>query len=347
MECRQCGKILSEQEKFCTYCGHYNDPNEKDESLKPVELNSKTGVLLNEHNKRIKEEYEDKGNFKTKCLKTYLGSDYKNVSSGGFNLYALLFSWIYFINKKMYLIGIIGLVIAGVLVIYQRIALIVFAILSMIFSGIFFNKIYLSTVTKKVDKIISLSDNPHEILKLVKKAGKDNVFLTLGIYLVFLVIIVTLYTVFDGKIGITDKFWQDNSNNKATCLSIAKAAKKISPVNSVGFLIGAECVVIDTNTEQYEMYLKFDKGNQFVVERYLTKDSRVNFVEGTNELKEYQKNLNKLNDTEKANYDKMIALERKYKQIEQSAELEDDLIKRGKNISPKKYFVLTEEEVNR
>ena len=39
MECRKCGKILSEQEKFCTYCGYYNDPNEtidEDEDLLEV-----------------------------------------------------------------------------------------------------------------------------------------------------------------------------------------------------------------------------------------------------------------------------------------------------------------------
>jgi RNA polymerase subunit RPABC4/transcription elongation factor Spt4 len=31
MECRKCGKILSEQERFCTYCGYYSDPNEEDD----------------------------------------------------------------------------------------------------------------------------------------------------------------------------------------------------------------------------------------------------------------------------------------------------------------------------
>ena len=45
MECKMCGKILSEQERFCTYCGHYYDPNEMEENLQPVELKSKTGSL--------------------------------------------------------------------------------------------------------------------------------------------------------------------------------------------------------------------------------------------------------------------------------------------------------------
>ena len=57
MECRKCGKILSEQEKFCTYCGYYYDPNEIDENLTQVELKSKTSEILNEHNKNLKEEF--------------------------------------------------------------------------------------------------------------------------------------------------------------------------------------------------------------------------------------------------------------------------------------------------
>ena len=192
MECRKCGKILSEQERFCTYCGHYYDPNEMEGNLQPVELKSKTGELLNEHNKRIREEYDDKESFKIRCLKMYLKTEYENVTTGSFSLYAMIFSWIYFIYKKMYLIGIVGLMIAGVLVIYQRVILIIYAILSMILSGIFFNKIFNHVVTKKVDKIVSSNNNQQKVLKLIKIASADNIVLTLGIYFIFLVIVILL-----------------------------------------------------------------------------------------------------------------------------------------------------------
>ena len=55
----------------------------------------------------------------------------------------MLFSCIYFIYKKIYIIGIPGLLIAGVLVLFQPVILIIYAVLSMVLSGIFFNKIYL------------------------------------------------------------------------------------------------------------------------------------------------------------------------------------------------------------
>lgn len=347
MECKMCGKILSEQERFCTYCGHYYDPNEIDEDLQPVELNSKTGELLNEHNKRIREEYDDKESFKTRCLKVYLKKEYENVTTGSFNLYAMIFSWIYFIYKKMYLIGIVGLMIAGILVIYQRVILIVYAIISMILSGIFFNKIYNHVVTKKVDKIISLTNNQQKVLKLIKVASADNILLTLGIYFVFLVTVILLYLNIDNVMVITDKYYQENNSNKATCISIVKAAKSISSIDSVAFILEAECVVIDQNMGKYEAYLKYDRGEQIVIEKYETRDDKIYFIENTDMLKGYKSNLNNLNDSERVQYEKMIQLEEKYYAINKSARQEDSLIKNNSNVSAKKNFVLTQEEASR
>lgn len=347
MECKQCGKILSEQERFCTYCGYYYDPNEDNENLKSVELNSKTGQLLTEHNQRIEIDYEDKNSFTKRCLKAYFNADYKNVMTGGFNLYALLFSWIYFIYKKMYLIGITGLLIATILVLFQKVILIIYAVLSMILSGIFFNKIYKYFASKKIDKILAANNNPHTILKLVKKAGRENIILTLGIYFIFLVAVVVLYINADNFLAINDKFWKDNSSNKATCLSMINTAKSISNTNAVAFIIEAECVVVDRQTERFEVYLKFDKGNQYVIEKYKTENQKMYF-EGSNDLlKEYENKKNTLNDSEKKYYEEMLKLDKKYNEINKIAKQEEELIKKGANKAPRNNFIFTNEEVNR
>ena len=151
MECRKCGKILSEQEKFCTYCGYYYDPNEEEDinegfSAATIE-DDRNAVTVTHSDKKETIEiekvvYEEADRLKPRCLRVYLTSDYKVVTAGGFNLYALLFSWIYFIYKKMYIIGIPGLLLAGILILVQPVVLIIYAALSMILSGIFFNKIF-------------------------------------------------------------------------------------------------------------------------------------------------------------------------------------------------------------
>ena len=225
MECRKCGKILSEQEKFCTYCGYYYDPNEEDDinegfSASTIE-DDKHAVTVTHSDKKENTEVErviyEEDKLKPRCLRVYLTSDFKIVTAGGFNLYALLFSWIYFIYKKMYIIGIPGLLLAGILILVQPVILIIYAALSMILSGIFFNKILLWFANKKIDKIIN-NHSPEEAIKIARKAGKDNVLVTLGIYFVFLILIIALYFA-KGSLGSGgDKFWKDNKNNRNTCL---------------------------------------------------------------------------------------------------------------------------------
>ena len=120
------------------------------------------------------EYYKEADKLKPRCLRVYLTSDFKIVTAGGFNLYALLFSWIYFIYKKMYIIGIPGLLLAGILILVQPVILIIYAALSMILSGIFFNKIFLWFANKKIDKIIN-NHSPEEAIKIAIEAKQISV----------------------------------------------------------------------------------------------------------------------------------------------------------------------------
>ena len=347
MECRKCGKILSEQEKFCTYCGNYYDSSEIDEDLKTVELNSKTDEILDEHNKKLIAEYENKDMFKKKCLKTFLSTDYQNVISSGFNIYALLFSWIYFIYKKMYIIGIIGLLVMGILILYDKIIFFVYAVLSMIMSGLFFNKLYKWKANRIINKILRKNTNPNVILKKIKKAGKENVLLTMAIYFIFLLLLIFTYVFLEKEIGINDKFWKDNSSNKATCLSMITSAKAQSNTNSIATIQDAGCIILDLNKNQFEIYLNFNKNNKTVIEKYKAEAGQMYFIGNTDMLLEYEDNIGNLNEAERNYYQNMLELKNTYLKIKQNAKQEENLIKNNSNITSRKYFMFTKEEIDR
>lgn len=341
MECKKCGKILSEQEKFCTYCGFYNDPNENDENNVHDETNN------NEDYEVERVMYEDGEKLKPRCIKAYLMNDYKTVINGGFNIFALLFSWIYYIYKKMYLIGIIGLIIIGILFIYNKIVLIIYMVVSMIISGIFFNKIHLWYTKKKVDKILNNTENPKEAIRLSKKAGRENIILTLIIYFIFLIAIILLYATGGTIESQNDKFWKENGSNKATCLSMIETAKNISNTNTIAFLREAGCIVVDKPNEVYHLYLKFDKGDKIILEKYITKTKAISFEGSTDLLKEYENKKSNLNDSELGYYQEMLEIENEYQKINQQSKIEEDAIANRTNTTTRAYFIFDEKEVNR
>lgn len=355
MECKKCGKILSEQEKFCTYCGNYYDPDEDDninEGFSEATIKDDKKAIVETHkdkNEDVEIEklvYENAEKLKPRCLRVFLKADYRTVTEGGFSIYAMLFSWIYFIYKKLYIIGIPGLLIAGVLVLFQPVILIIYAVLSMVLSGVFFNKIYLWYANKKIDKLIS-DNNPDEAIKKAKKAGNENVLLTLGIYFIFLILIIVLYFTKDSFGNGGDKYYKENTNNKNTCLKMVDAAKKNSKSTAVSFIIEAGCVVIDSEATKFQVYLKFDKGNKIIIEQYST-DSQKMYLDGTTDLlKEYESRKFNLNDSELEYYQKMIEIESNYSKLQQQAKAEDDAILNKNSIGPKSCFFLTTEEVNK
>lgn len=352
MECKKCRKTLSKQERFCTYCGYYNDPDEdindgfSEETIKEdKELETTTTQEKKENIEVEKVVYESTEKLKPRCLKVFLTTDYKTVTNGGLNIYALLFSWIYFIYKKIYIIGLPGLIVTGLLVLSQPVILLIYIILSMVISGVFFNKIYLFYANKKIDKIIS-KNNPEEAIKLSRKAGSDNVLVTLGIYFVFLILTIVLYFTKD-IIGLGgDKYYKENTNNKNKCLQMIDVAKKNSSSSSVAFIIEAGCIVLDSSNLKYQVYLKFDKGDKIIIEQYSTDIQKMYFDGSTDLLTEYGNRKSELTDLELKHYQEMLDIQRNYSNLQQHAKIEDEAIKNKKNTLPKTYFLI-KEEVNK
>ena len=54
-------------------------------------------------------------NFKEdRLIEAFIGEDYKWIIRRPLNIYALLLSWVYFIYRKMYITGVLGLILTGV-----------------------------------------------------------------------------------------------------------------------------------------------------------------------------------------------------------------------------------------
>ena len=216
----------------------------------------------------------------------------------------------------------------------------------MVLSGLFFNKIYLWYANKRIDTIISKYP-PNEAVKAAKKAGQDNVLLTLGIYFIFLIIVIVLYFT-KGSLGLSgDKYNKENTENKNTCLKMINAAKRNSTSSAVAFLIEGGCVVLDSTTSNFQVFLKFDKGDKIIIEQYST-DSQKMYLEGSTDLlSDYEKRKNKLNNSELKYYQEMIDIQSNYSNLQQQAKIEDDAITNKTNTRPKIYILLTQEEVNK
>ena len=136
MVCKKCGKRLKEGEMFCTVCGYFNDPNDisnYDDNKKENFTNDDEVDLLKEDEESVNDGIEiqafsiDTTTDDTKktgffdfqddrFLEAYIGEDYKVVARKKINIYALLLSWIYFLYRKLYITGIIGLIITGIFI---------------------------------------------------------------------------------------------------------------------------------------------------------------------------------------------------------------------------------------
>ena len=205
MVCKKCGKRLKEGEMFCTVCGYFNDPNDTsnyDDNKKENFTNDDEVDLLKEDEESVNDGIEIQA-FSTdtttddtkktgffdfqddRFLEAYIGEDYKVVARKKINIYALLLSWIYFLYRKLYITGIIGLIITGIFIKFFTKYLIVFIIVSMIFSGLLFNPIYIAVAKQRVLKIKKEEEYSDDFAteQVCAKKGGVNFVIPIIIYL--------------------------------------------------------------------------------------------------------------------------------------------------------------------
>ena len=275
-------------------------------------------------------------------LDSFIGEDANIIKERTFNIYAFIFNWLYFIYRKMYITGILGLLVSLLIFIYIRILYLPFIILSMISIGFTFNKIYISYAKRMISKIVLKDDDLLE-KETCEKKGRVNFIIPLIIYTIYLVIIVVVYLGIRINPDYNQKFFKENSNNDASCISMIKKAYNYSK-NTLN-ITDINSAVCRKNNKDYTIYLKYTD----IIQYYNLKEGTLYYQTDTTEIKPLEeKSINNTitnEEQELLNLKKKIEME--YEEIYKSSKNEQKLIKEKKNKTERLNYDYTKEEITR
>ena len=268
-----------------------------------------------------------------------------------FNIWAFLLNWMYLLYRKLYISGIVGLILTWIVVVFLKPILPYYIIFIMILLGLFFNKYYIFIAHKRVEKIIENSedDDKFVLASTCKEKGGVNVPNALLIYFAFLIaIFFSVVTITINK-SHNPKFFEENSANEASCRSIIKTAKNNVEEEEpkLGKVSDAVCKVINGTETEYEVYIKTEKDGNKIYSLFITEKGYVKYKSNTIGLAELQvRNTNgQLGEEERKIFTEKKSIELNYQDIFNKAKAEDELVKTKKNKEPKTSFIFTPEEV--
>lgn len=353
MKCKNCGKRIRKKELFCNSCGFYNGDsnniswNDGGDLLRddktPVVEKKEEKVIVKEEKPR----YEDED-----ILEGYIGEDYKSISNSIFNIWAFLLSWVYFIYRKLYIIGYVGLFITLLMVIFLRRFLFIYLGVIMITSGFVFNPIYIMLAKTKIGIIKDQNQDSDRftIINIAMEKGGTNLVIALISYLVFLVIVFFSVVSFSYNKNHNANFWQENSENQANCISIIKTAyNNLEEEYDLGSVSDAACKVLVSTTKEYEVYLRTIKDDKFIYSLYTTENNLLKYENNTERYNELE--TKKVNGTitpeENDLYNAIRNIESNYQDISIQSAKEEELIAKKQNKSERTNFIFSKEEIIR
>ena len=279
-------------------------------------------------------------------LEAFIGEDYKIIKKSPFNIWAFLLNWMYFLYRKLFITGIIGLIITTLVAFFLTKYFLIYLVVMLIVLGFGFNPYYIFISKRKVEKLLKEYEGSDSFTleNECKAMGGVNIIFSLIIYAIFLVIIVLSITGFKINTNHNTKFWKENSENKANCLSLTKLAYR----QEKGKYNNIEEAICKKNKE-YTIYLKAVKGSEIVYVYYETENDYIVYKNDTSiipKLEERLKNNNISLEDEKLLSDlKMVKT--LYASSHSEAIKEDELIKNKKNKEEKRNFIITYEELVR
>lgn len=134
----------------------------------------------------------------------------KMEKKGSFNIFCMLFSFFYFLYRKMYLIGLISFLIQSVIANYIKNVFV--SIICMIIWGFIFYPLYKIHIKRKINKIREKVTTEEEINNMCVKRGGTSI---VSAIIVPLVLIIVLVASLGMRIlnSTTDKVNSQNNNN--------------------------------------------------------------------------------------------------------------------------------------
>ena len=359
MRCEKCGKKLRKNEKFCTVCGYYNEDKQ---NLNPDEWDDEDYNLLEEENNSPQQEEVNIGKIeekkvvnydfeKERDLEAYIGEDYKIIKKSPFNIWAFLLNWMYVLYRKLYITGIIGLGIALFITLFYTRYLLIYLVVSMVLLGLLFNPYYIFIIKQRIKGLEKKYEGTDSFTftGICQEKGGVNTTFALVIYFLFLVIIFFSLVRVTYNRNHNTKFWNENSENKANCMSFVKSASEDVTKEQYGYIKEALCKISSLGTKEYSIYIKTEKDNKTYYIYYETEKQRLKYMNSTLELplleqKQKDKTITK---DEESKLNNIKNIESNYKTIINNDKSENELIKLKKNTKEKLNFVFIREEVIR
>ncbi|MBR5370048.1 MAG: zinc ribbon domain-containing protein [Bacilli bacterium] len=411
MKCVKCGNELRNNEKFCTYCGYYNDnennieesitteapvedttddkwyeedivTNDGDDEveLEPVKKEKKEKKPKKEKKEKPKKEKvkkepkveekpvveekpkkeKPKKEIKIKeddeiyyqneiYIEAYIGEDYKLIKKRHFNIWAFLLNWMYLLYRKLYITGIIGLIITTIVAFFFTKYFLIYLAIVLLLLGFGFNPYYIYIVRRKVDKILQDYEgtDSFSLTNMCKEFGGVSVSIALIIYFAFLIVIVLSIVKPTINTSHNTKFWKENSENEANCSSLVKLLYQKATTKTEK-ITEALCK-IDKKNNKYELYLKINASNKEYYAYYTTENDYIIYKNNTDALEYLRKKRaeNRITPEEEKTLNDINDIISNYEIIHKKAKEEDELIKAKRNKEEKLNYIFDYEELIR
>ncbi len=380
MKCQKCGKKLKSNEKFCTICGYYNGEKESNDEWEEEEVNllaedfpEKEDEDVIEEPKSIDDlveiESDDPKEKKAKpkpekteaeefyyenedLLEAYIGEDYKIIKKWPFNIWAFLLNWMYFLYRKLYITGGIGLIITWLLIVSLKNNAWIVLLIIMIALGLVFNWYYIFIAKRRVEKIMDEMDGSDRftLCNICAEKGGVNVVFALIIYAIFLVLVFFGVVTINVNKHHNMKYWEENSENKANCNSLIKVAfQKTQQYYELGTPSEATCRVVKKSSKEYKIYIKSTKDNKTIFSYYETEKKDLLYKNNTTKLESLslKKANSSLTPEESTLYNSLKKIESEYQEVYNKSKVEDQLIDQKKNTEEKLNYIFSREEIIR
>ena len=382
MKCPNCGNKAGRKDIFCEICGTYLKDQEKDDwnteeiDLEEEEKKEEEKVEEKIEEDTVSEEVQEEKKSKKKeklfsvkdssgtrknqfsyenedLLEAYIGEDYKLIKKSFFNIWAFLFNWMYVLYRKLYVTGIIGLILSWIVVAFFRKYILIYLVVVSVLLALLFSPYYIFISKKKVEKIKSQNgdEDSFTLSGICKSKGGVKVLPALLLYSAFLIIVFFTITHLRFTLGLRTKFWEENRDNLANCTSLVKVVYRnvSSSGREVGDVVEAVCKITAGDTKEYEVYVKSKKDKNVFYSYYKTQNGYIAYRGDTimlNELLERQKKVT-LTEEEVKMLKELQSMDVNYDKYHDQAEREDLLVKQRKNTREKLSYILNKEEIIR
>lgn len=197
MYCIRCGKKIEDQSKFCKYCGTKIDNTHEAQYQYNLQYSDITEESLE---------------------KAYIGSNYEQIKNEKFSIPAFFLGFYYMLYRKMWLLAFLYFAVTitvGILSIYNILYAPLLSLFLIIIVSINFNKIYIHTVSKRVDKIKKVNNQKtnQELVEICKKKGGVSVIaVVISIIMIILLSIVLMIIIISSISMKLHDFQTDKKN---------------------------------------------------------------------------------------------------------------------------------------